>query len=499
MNEKQTNEKSKSSHQARQQQEGKDMSAFWPYPHDSNSSSIEDVGGKKHSSELTSKMSTSPLNGRQHDIGLSEMDYTSTSSYSSHHHHHHGNTDGHSSFQYYYRPVPPAATPSFTNKTVSKFNSNPTSYNPHQRHDHFVKSDSRNSSTGIQQSSRDGTTIKWNYRTNLAPDLQENHRTDDEYRQIHQNGCPSSTSSQVPIAFYTSRGYDYQYQSHRHQKNAKQNDYNTVVNRRRRNVSPADLNTFNDDYHDSNYKLSSHAEVKEVTSAAQSDTPKATNQKQKEAKKTETQKKKKRKKSKDAPKRPLSAYNIFFKEERQRMLQSLPSMDNGPTSNSSSKSSRRRRRKGRDQPHGKISFENLAKTIGSRWRELGSAERKKFEILAAKDTERYTEEMKVFHDEQMLKASTISSNDHSHEDSDEKVSSSLMKQRTTNDDYDSSAKNEVEKTKSGAAALEEREIEPVPFDSVFLPPSPFSCEDDTNRSWSLKDYSFDSFDPKKAG
>ena len=491
MNQKQSNSKNKNHNQTRQQQEGQDMSASWPH-NNTNTSSTGDIQ-KKHSSELTSNMSTSPLNGRQH-VGQSDMDFSSTSSYSSQQQHQHGSSDGRL-FKYY--PVPPAATPSYTNKTVSSsFNSNPTSYNPHQSCNHFVKSDRRNSSTGIQQSTRDGTSTRRDYRTNLAQDPQEIHRTDDEYRRIHQNGCPSS-SSQVPIAFYPSGGYDFQYQSHRDQKNnAKNYDYNTVVNRRR-NVSPADPNTFNDDY-DSNYKQSYRTEVKQVTSTAPSETPKASNQKHKEAKKTtETQKKKKRKKPKGAPKRPLSAYNIFFKEERQRMLQSLPRMDNGPTSNSSSKSSRRRR-KGRDRPHGKISFENLAKTIGSRWRELGSAERKKFEILAAKDTERYTEEMKVFHDEQMLKASTISSNDHSHEDSDEKVVLSSSKQRTTNDNYDSSAKLEVEKIKSGAAALGEGEIEPVPFDSVFLPPSPFACEDDTNQSWSLKDYSFDSLDQKKA-
>ncbi|GFH53573.1 hypothetical protein CTEN210_10049 [Chaetoceros tenuissimus] len=492
-NEKQPNAKSKDHDQAERQEEEDKSGLFWP--HNSTNSTYSSTGDirKKHLSatELSYHEMSTSSNERQH-IAPSEIDYSSTSSFSSHHHHHHGNTDGHSSFQYYYRPVPPATThpPSYTN---------PTSYNPHQSYNHSVETDSRNSSTGIQQSGR-ADTLKRDHKASLAQDPQENHRKDDEYRQIHQNGCPSSTSSQIPIAFYASRGYDYQYQSHRDQKNAKQYDYNTVVNSRRRNISPADLNTFNDDYHDSNYKLSSHAEEKEVTSAAQSDTPKATNQKQKEAKKTETQKKKKRKKSKDAPKRPLSAYNIFFKEERQRMLQSLPSMDNGPTSNSSSKCSRHHR-KGRDQPHGKISFENLAKTIGSRWRELGSAERKKFEILAAKDTERYTEEMKVFHDEQMLKASTISSNDHSHEDSDEKVVLSSSKQRTTNDEYDSSAKHDDEhreETKSGAAALEEGEIEPVPFDSIFLSPSPFGC-DDTNRSWSLKDYSFDSLDSKKAG
>ena len=99
--------------------------------------------------------------------------------------------------------------------------------------------------------------------------------------------------------------------------------------------------------------------------------------------------------------------------------------------------------------------------------------------------------MKVFQDEQMAKASTVLSNDHSHDDSDDKVVLSLSSKQRTNGDN--------EKTKSRAGALEEREIEPVPFDSVFIhPPSLFGC-DDTNQTWSFRDYSFDSFDSKKAG
>lgn len=492
MNEKQQNAKSQSHNQTQPQQEEQDRSAFWPHNSTKSNSNDEDVG-KNHSLEpTTSKVSTS-LNGRQH-VGRSEMDHCSTSSTTSSHpsHQQHGNTDGHlpSNTLYYRYPIP-LASPSYPSMTASSFSSNPTSYNPHQHYNHFFESNRRNSSDGIQQSSRDDA-IRRDYRTNLAQDPQGKHSKDNELTRIHQNDCPSS-SFQVPIAFDPSRrGYDYQYQSHRNQKNTKNYDYNTVVNRRR-NISPADPNTFNDDY-DSNYKQPSRTEEKEVTSSAR-DKPRETNEKHKHVEKKETQKKKKRKKNRGAPKRPLSAYNIFFKQERQRMLQSLPRMDNDPTSNSPSKSSRRR--KGRDRPHGKISFENLAKTIGSRWRELGSTERKKFEILAAKDTERYAEEMKVFKDEQMMKAPTILSNDHSHEDPDKKVSSS-SRQRTTAD-YVSSSKYKLENRKTGSqeAALE-GEIEPVPFDSVFLPPSPFAF-DDTNENWSLKDYSFDSLDMKKAG
>ena len=64
MNEKQSNAKNKNHNQTRQQQEGQDMSASWTH-NNTNTSSTGDIQ-KKHSSELTSIMSTSPLNGRQH-------------------------------------------------------------------------------------------------------------------------------------------------------------------------------------------------------------------------------------------------------------------------------------------------------------------------------------------------------------------------------------------------------------------------------------------------
>jgi len=57
------------------------------------------------------------------------------------------------------------------------------------------------------------------------------------------------------------------------------------------------------------------------------------------------------------PKRPLSAYNIFFKEERNRILDGIPDSEAKHTP---------RTRKRKTTPHGKIGFENLAKAIGER-------------------------------------------------------------------------------------------------------------------------------------
>jgi len=99
-----------------------------------------------------------------------------------------------------------------------------------------------------------------------------------------------------------------------------------------------------------------------------------------------------KKKPKGSPRRPLSAYNIFFKEERIRILASLPKQD--PTVKKGS-----RVRKNRN-PHHKISFATLGKTIGSRWKQIDKASRAHYEELAKKDSERYAREMKAFQEKQ---------------------------------------------------------------------------------------------------
>lgn len=81
---------------------------------------------------------------------------------------------------------------------------------------------------------------------------------------------------------------------------------------------------------------------------------------------------KSRKKPKDRPKRPLSAYNIFFKEERARILDELSQTQ---------------------MPTGKIGFQNLAKLIGKRWQELDSERMKTYKEKAEADMIRYKQEM----------------------------------------------------------------------------------------------------------
>jgi HMG-box domain len=74
------------------------------------------------------------------------------------------------------------------------------------------------------------------------------------------------------------------------------------------------------------------------------------------------------------PKRPLSAYNFFFKMERAKILQEIPDVA--------------KERKPR-RSHGKIGFKELATRISSKWKSLSMEERAPFDEMAAANKESY--------------------------------------------------------------------------------------------------------------
>lgn len=109
--------------------------------------------------------------------------------------------------------------------------------------------------------------------------------------------------------------------------------------------------------------------------------------------------KKARKKPKDRPKRPLSAYNIFFKEERARILEKLPDKEdenNEVKEEEEEEAEAGEEKKGKKRPHGKIGFENLAKVIGQRWQELGPDQVTYYKKKAEEDMKRYKQEMETY-------------------------------------------------------------------------------------------------------
>lgn len=110
----------------------------------------------------------------------------------------------------------------------------------------------------------------------------------------------------------------------------------------------------------------------------------------------------------EKPKRPLSAYNIFFRQERQKLLGENDDVvqegnsdeakdgddheDKKPAAVVEVLGSKKRKR---GKPHHKVTFEQMAKIIGQRWKELESDEQKKkhYQDIAQKDKERYQTEI----------------------------------------------------------------------------------------------------------
>lgn len=86
-----------------------------------------------------------------------------------------------------------------------------------------------------------------------------------------------------------------------------------------------------------------------------------------------------KKKPNGMPKRPLSAYNCYFQEERARLMEKGQEAD-GPNI----------------LPSGKIGFEELGKIIGKNWRNLPESEKQRFHDRALEDNERYHTEMEAW-------------------------------------------------------------------------------------------------------
>jgi hypothetical protein len=87
------------------------------------------------------------------------------------------------------------------------------------------------------------------------------------------------------------------------------------------------------------------------------------------------------------PEPPMSAYNLYFQEERARLLGTECTLV-----------LRRSKKKSKQQavPHGVISFQDLSKHVGKTWRELSKDKRKRYKQMYEDTKKQYKEEMEAY-------------------------------------------------------------------------------------------------------
>ncbi len=88
----------------------------------------------------------------------------------------------------------------------------------------------------------------------------------------------------------------------------------------------------------------------------------------------------------DKPKRPLSAYNLFFRYQREKILRTTSQPLYKPR-----------------RSHGKIGFADLARSVADKWKALDESAKKEFHEKAATEKEAYERELEVWNHARVLR------------------------------------------------------------------------------------------------
>ena len=129
-------------------------------------------------------------------------------------------------------------------------------------------------------------------------------------------------------------------------------------------------------------------DMSKINEEAKRDIPSAAKPADIEPPKKKAPARKKSKKPKDMPKRPLSAYNIFFQIERKKLMEAR---EKGETPEDFDMASVSSTSDGDEQDKRKKAslFQAIAQTIANRWKALPSDERVKFEEMAKEEMKKY--------------------------------------------------------------------------------------------------------------